>query len=130
MSGLKSLALICLPLTLTGCFEKPEETTTRLAQFNGKTLAQVATRIGQPTIQNKTTAVWLHDATHIEYTPIFYPYPFPGGLHRYGGYGSGSSYREYCKYTATLKSGRILSGTYEGNSCRRFAPAAKKKPDA
>lgn len=130
MSGLKSITLICLSLTLTGCFEKPEKKPARLAQFNSKTVAQVATRIGPPTLQNEITDGWLHDVTHIQHEPIFFPYPFPGGLHRHGGYGGGGSYRGYCKYTATLKSGRIQSGKYEGKSCRRFAPTLPKKPNA
>lgn len=129
MSGLKTLTFICLPLALAGCFEKPEVTAARLAQFNGKTVAQVTTVIGPPIIRNENTAVWLHDATHTEYDPpIYIPYPH-GGWHRHGGYGR-SSYRTHCKFTATLKSGRIQSGTYEGNSCRRFAPTLQQPPDA
>jgi hypothetical protein len=126
MSGLKTLAFILLPLALAGCFEKPEVTQARLAQFNGKTVDQVAMSIGHPTIQNENTAVWLHEAIHTQYDPPIY-YPFPGGWHRVGGYGGTSTYREYCKYTAKLKSGRVVSGRYEGNSCRRFAPTIKPK---
>ena len=130
MFGSRTVLAICLTLVLSAC-ETPEETTTRLAQFNGKTMTEVISVIGEPTLQNKTTAVWFHESTHTEYRPIYRPYGYDRWYwhgHGYGynyGYAHRYTYRLKCTYTATLKSGRVVSGTYKGNSCKRFAPKTK-----
>jgi hypothetical protein len=118
MSALKIITPIILTLTLSAC-ESPEQQTARLAQFQGKTIAQVTDVIGEPTIQNKTTAVWYHESIHTEYRPYYWPYGYGYG---YGYGGRRSTYRLKCTFTATLKDGRIISSSYKGNSCKRFAP--------
>lgn len=130
MSGLKILIPISLTLALSAC-ETREEFAIRLTQFDGKTLAQVTSIIGPPTLQNKTTAVWFHESTHTEYRPHYRPYRYG---HRYGrgfgyGYGHSYTYRLNCTFTATLKAGRVMDSTYKGNDCQRFAPKPKKKPN-
>ena len=94
-------------------------------------MTEVISVIGEPTLQNKTTAVWFHESTHTEYRPIYRPYGYDRWYwhgHGYGynyGYAHRYTYRLKCTYTATLKSGRVVSGTYKGNSCKRFAPKTK-----
>ena len=122
MFGSRTTLAISLILALSAC-ETPEETTKRLAQFNGKTVAEVVSVIGEPTIQNKTTAVWFHESTHTEYHRVYRPYGYYGHWHGHGyGYAHRYTYRLKCTYTATLKAGLVVSGTYKGNSCQRFAP--------
>jgi hypothetical protein len=123
MPGLKIIIPISLIFTLSAC-ETPEEQTARLEQFQGKTVAEVASIIGAPAIQNKTTAVWYHESIHTDYQPIYRPYGYGYGSPY--GYGHRRTYRLKCTYTATLKSGRVAASSYKGNSCARFAPKIKK----
>ncbi|MBL4750231.1 MAG: hypothetical protein JKX71_06565 [Amylibacter sp.] len=121
MFGSKTALAISLTFALTAC-ETKEDVAKRLVQFNGKTLAQVSDIIGEPTLQNKTRAVWFYEATHTEYQPYYY-----GHRHRHHGYAIPYTYRVNCIYTASLKSGRVVASQYKGNSCQRFAPKSKKK---
>jgi hypothetical protein len=118
MYGSKIIIPISLTLTLAAC-ETPEQQTARLEQFQGKALAEVTSIIGEPTIQNKTTAVWYHESVHTDYQPIYHPYGY--------GYGFGHrrTYRLKCTFTATLKNDRVATSSYKGNSCKRFAPKIK-----
>lgn len=122
MSGFKTLIPICLTLALSAC-ETPEQQTARLEQFQGQTVAQVAEVIGKPTLKNKTTAVWFHESIHTEYRPYYWPYGYGYG---YGYGGRRTTYRLNCTLTATLKNDRVISSSYKGNSCKRFAPKIKK----
>jgi hypothetical protein len=127
MSGFKTFILIILTLALSAC-ETPEQQTARLAQFQGKTVAQIVDVIGPPTLQNETTAVWFHESIHTEYRPYYWPYGYGYGYGYRNGYGYGSrrsTYRLNCTFTATLKDDRVISSSYKGNSCKRFAPKIK-----
>jgi hypothetical protein len=115
MYGSKIIIPISLTLTLAAC-ETPEQQTARLEQFQGKALAEVTSIIGEPTIQNKTTAVWYHESVHTDYQPIYHPYGYGYG------YGHRRTYRLQCTFTATLKNDRVATSSYKGNSCKRFAP--------
>ena len=120
MSGLKIIIPISLALALSAC-EGPEDQTARLEQFQGKTVAEVVSSIGEPAIQNKTTAVWYHESVHTDY-PLYRPYGYGYGY----GYGHRRTYRLKCTFTATLKNDRVATSRYKGNSCERFAPKIKK----
>ena len=124
MSGSKTALIISLTVALTAC-ETKEEVAKRLVQFNGKTLSQVSDIIGEPTLQDKSRAVWFYEAIHTEYRPYYRPYRYG---HRHHGYAIPYTYRVNCTYTASLKSGRIVTSKYKGNSCQRFAPKPKRKP--
>ncbi len=110
-------------LLLSGCFETEEEREAREAQFNGKTVSQVATVIGKPSAQDKTKAVWLYKDSYINRVPI---QSFRNGKWITTGYRS-ERVHVNCTYTAALNKGRVVSGIYEGNSCGRIAPKLKKK---
>ncbi|KAB7610397.1 hypothetical protein F9L33_13935 [Amylibacter sp. SFDW26] len=114
---------LSLAVVLSGCFETAEERETREMQFNGKTVAQIAAVIGNPTIKDKTKAVWVYKDTYIDRTPI---QSFRNGKWITTGYRNQRVYVN-CKYTASLSKGRVNSSVYDGNSCNRFAPKIKKK---
>lgn len=118
----KTLSVLTITLLISGCFETKEEAEIRHAQFNGRTVAQVAAVIGKPTIQDRSKALWRYENSYYRQVP-------------YQVYQSGiwiTLYRsEYvsqnCTYTATLSGNRIKTSHYTGNSCRRFAPKMPKK---
>ncbi len=117
------IAGLSLVLLLSGCIETSEEHEARQAQFNGKTVAQIAAVIGQPAAQDKIKAVWLYKDSYIDRTPI---QSFRGGKWITTGYRN-QRVHVNCTYTALLSRGQVQSSVYDGNSCGRYAPKIKKK---
>ncbi len=118
---MKRIALFTLAiaaLTLTACGETEEERLARETQFNGKTIAEVAARIGAPRQKSATQAVWVYSHTYTQTTPIYGVVNGQSQIVNYHSYRVTNS----CTYTAALKRGRVQTSSYQGNSCRQFAP--------
>ena len=114
------LLFLSAPFILAAClFESSEQKVQRTTQFNGKTLAQITSIIGQPTEQNTNSAIWHFDKTVIITETRFEN--LPRGKERLIG-GVTETTRFNCTYTATIDRERITSSVYDGNSCRRFSP--------
>jgi len=119
----KTLLAFALTLLVSGCFETKEDAEARRAQFNGRTVAQVAAVIGKPIAQDKSKAIWQYSNSYSKSVPI---------QHYINGRWVTTGYRTQqvnvdCTYTATLSAGRVKTSTYQGNSCVRFAPKLPKK---
>ncbi len=121
MTYMKIVLSLSAALTLTAClFETPNQRTTREAQFNGKTVAEVTQLIGPPARQTEKVAVWDFEETRTTIEAIY------EGV----GPGDGQTFVAFeeetrifkCVYTATLENRRIATSSYEGNTCRYFFP--------
>jgi len=117
-SFFRGLCVLLPCIVLAGC-ETPEERAARETQFNGKPLAQVIAAIGQPDLQNSTTAVWQYRERDVIFEPI-YIYTSTGQA-RVAGHRRRVIENE-CTYTARLSSARVVASQYVGNNCRRYAP--------
>jgi len=119
----KTLTALVITLVVSGCFETKEEAAARLAQFNGKTVAQVVAVIGKPIAQDKSKAIWQYHNSYTNRVPI---QNYINGTWVTVGYRNEQVNLD-CTYTASLRAGRVQTGTYDGNSCDRFAPKLEKK---
>jgi outer membrane protein assembly factor BamE (lipoprotein component of BamABCDE complex) len=118
----KALVTLTMALLLSGCFETKEEIAAREAQFNGKTVSQVATIIGKPIAQDKSKAIWQYNSSYTRSEPIT---QFINGNWITVGYRN-VPVNVGCTFTATLSAGRVKTSTYAGNRCERYAPKLKK----
>jgi len=123
MIAQKVLAALTLTLLLSGCFETKEQIAARQAQFNGKTVAQVAGVIGKPIARDRTKAIWQYHGTYTRSEPT---YIYVNGQRILSGYRTIVGNLD-CTFTAALQAGRVKNATYVGNSCARYAPKLKKK---
>jgi|GEM_PF-5883158 len=119
----KTLLAFALTLLVSGCFETKEDAEARLAQFNGKTVAQVAAVIGKPIAQDKSKAIWQFSSSYTRDDPIR---QYINGKPVIVGYRP-RKVNINCTYTAALRAGRVKASAYQGNSCVRFAPKLPKK---
>ena len=103
---------------LTGCIESEEEITARKAQFDGRLLSAVVSKIGAPQSQSNTQAVWDYKNTSTTRVPI---QSLENGVFVTKGYRTQTTILT-CNYVATLENGRVINSRYTGNSCRRYAP--------
>lgn len=104
-------------LTLAAC-ETSEQIALREAQFNGKALDEVIAVIGPPTERSRGEAVWSFRETYVFHSPntvlINNKLVTIGTTPNEG--------VRTCTYRAALERGLVVSSTYKGNGCARYAP--------
>lgn len=104
-------------LTLAAC-ETSEQIAARERQFNGKALDEVIAVIGPPTERSRTEAVWSFRETYVFHSPntvLINNKLVTIGTTPHEGVRA-------CTYRATIERGRVVSSTYQGNGCARYAP--------
>ncbi|MCP5073958.1 MAG: hypothetical protein GY947_11775 [Rhodobacteraceae bacterium] len=114
--------LIATTLLLTSC-ESPEETAARLAQHNGKTVAEVSAQIGAPRKHTPKQATWIYKHTAVHRVPI---------QHFINGYWITTGYRTertryHCVFRAKLKNNRVIASDIQGTGCHNLAPSLKRR---
>ncbi len=116
----KTLSVFALLILVSAC-ETKEEFETRRNQFNGQTVAEVSQRIGRPTAQGKTQAVWVTINKYIDRNPIRrcrLGKCYTVGYHT-------NEIIEKCTFTATFEAGRVKSSKYVGDNCGPLSPKLK-----